>query len=141
MLFMRDPDGRVVHQNHEATIRGKSFEIFLNVEGKNQLVIFKEGDQPMWCTMYIKEQEQKNMLFLNEPTEKKNIESKMIGKRVKFFDNGRYIGEIMDKVCIPLATNPPRGYVEHDNYVIVDGDGKIHIVNPINLNKIIEYDT
>ncbi len=141
MLLMRDGNGKVSYEYHEADIEGLTFEMMCNIEGENQSVKFKKTvDSPSWATRFITDKANSDINFFEKHFAiiKQNAEGEMIGKRVNFwYENEKYDGVIKDKLCIPLASNPPRGYVPHDNYLIVNDDGKIFIVNPVNLNHII----
>ena len=46
-------------------------------------------------------------------------------------------GIIMDKVCVPIASGT-KDYTKFDNYMIKDDDGGLHLINPLNVEKIIE---
>lgn len=141
MLMMRDANGIVTHEYNEREIDGQSFEMVLNVEGNNQIVKFKDADQPIWSIQYISEKANEDIRFLVhhvEGNEEKESKSLMIGKDVLFRSNGgEKKGIIVDKVNIPIATNPPRGYCPMDNYIIIDDEDSVHTVNPIDVYKIV----
>ena len=142
MLLMRDENGKVAHEYFEVDIKGKQFELMHLIEGNNIQVKYKLliGKAPIWVDKYIldKIKNDKEFFVKHFTMIKQEVRSEMIGKKVNFYHNNKkYEGVIKDKVCVPLATNPPRGYVEFDNYLIVTYNGSIFIVNPIDLNHVI----
>ena len=63
----------------------------------------------------------------------------LIDKRVEFKDTDHNVreGTVEDKVCIPVASGHNE-YVEFDQYVIATDDGKLYLVNPLFVIRIIK---
>lgn len=140
ILLMRDENGNVVHEYFDTNfIKGSKFRLIHIINGDTRSVEYKfKNDLPQWAHIYIIKKANEDEDFFKKylcAAESKKLLNPIIGKKVEFYNhNGiRLTGVILDKVCIPIATNPPRGYAEHDNYVIEGGNRELHIVNPINL--------
>lgn len=63
----------------------------------------------------------------------------MLGNKVQFraTNGAKTEGIIRDKVNIPLVSGTNE-YVPMDNYLIVDADNNVHIVNPINIIVVLQ---
>ena len=89
MLLMRDGNGKVSYEYHEADIEGDSFEMMCNVDCGNQSVKFTIAKVPAWATRFVKEKAKNDINFFKKHFTliKKRIEN-MIDKKVNFNYNG-----------------------------------------------------
>lgn len=130
MLLLLDENGKAMHEYFEVDINGSQFELMHVIEGNTRPVKYKLVEKvPAWVEKFIlnKTMEDKNFFIKHFITIKiPESKSGMVNERVVFKYYSKNIeGVVKDRLAC-------------DDYLIADDEGKLYIINPINLENIIK---